>query len=260
MVILDAANDVIQTQGKTIRNEWWNNECRQHIKKKNKARFKWLQQNMRASHEAYKKLRMEANVLIRQKKKARINNKILQIEFNQKRNETRKFFQEIKTFKPQQSILPITRKDASGNTISQTEEVLAKWKEYFQNLLTIPTTLENPQQMTGGSENQDEILPPTYNEICTIINKLKTNKAAGSDNITGELIKHGRRTLKQKIYKLICNIWNTETLPTQWNNGIICPIYKKGDRLDCNNYRPIMLLNTTYKIYTILINKKDCLK
>jgi hypothetical protein len=50
---------------------------------------------------------MEANVLIRQKKKAWINNKILQIEFNQKRNETRKFFQEIKTFKPQQSILPI---------------------------------------------------------------------------------------------------------------------------------------------------------
>jgi hypothetical protein len=110
--------------------------------------------------------------------------------------------------------------------------------------------------MTGGSENQDEIPPPTYNEICTIINKMKTNEAAGSDNITGELIKHGGRTLKQKIYKLICNIWSTETLPTQWNDGIICPIYKKGDRLDCNNYRPIMLLNTTYKIYAILINKR----
>jgi hypothetical protein len=70
------------------------------------------------------------------------------------------------------------------------------------------------------------------------------------------LIKHGGRTLKQKIHKLIQNIWNTETLPAQWNEGIICPIYKRGDRLDCNNFRPIMLLNVTYKIYAILLNKR----
>jgi hypothetical protein len=43
---------------------------------------------------------MEANVLIRQKKKAWMKNKILQIEYNPKRNDTRKFFQEIKIFKP----------------------------------------------------------------------------------------------------------------------------------------------------------------
>jgi hypothetical protein len=70
------------------------------------------------------------------------------------------------------------------------------------------------------------------------------------------LIKHGGRTLKQKIYKLIQNIWNTETLPAQWKEGIICPIYKKGDRLDCSNYRSITLLNIMYKIYAILLNKR----
>jgi hypothetical protein len=113
-----------------------------------------------------------------------------------------------------------------------------------------PTTSER-------SDNRDDVARPSYNEICTIINKLKTNKAAGTDNIPGELIKHGGRTLKQKIHKLILSIWNTEALPVQWNEGIICPIYKRGDRLDCNNYRPIMLLNTTYKIYAILLNKRN---
>jgi len=183
--ITDAANEVIQTQSRTPRNEWWDEECRQHMKKKNDARSKWLQQKTRASQEAYKKMRIEANVLIRQNKKLWMNNKILQIEYNQKRNDARKFFQEIKTFKPQQLILPTTCKDTSGNTISQIDEMLARWKECFQNLLSVPTIPERLQQTSERTDNHDEIAPLTYNEICTIINKLKTNKAAGTDNITG---------------------------------------------------------------------------
>jgi len=61
------------------------------------------------------------------------------------------------------------------------------------------------------------------------------------------LLKHGGRTLKQKLYKLILITWHKEQLPQQWNEGIICPVYKKGDRLNCNNYRPITLINIAYK-------------
>ena len=51
-------------------------------------------------------------------------------------------------------------------------------------------------------------------------------------------------------------IWNNKQLPQQQNEGIICPVYKKGDRLNCNNYRPIPLLNIAYKIFAILLNKR----
>jgi len=81
--------------------------------------------------------------------------------------------------------------------------VLARWKEYFQNFLSVSITPERQQQISERTDNHNEIAPPTYNEICKIINKLKTNKAAGTDNIIGELIKFGRRTLKQKIHRLI---------------------------------------------------------
>jgi len=104
--------------------------------------------------------------------------------------------------------------------------------------------------------NSEEVPPPTYYEVNQVTEKLKIHKAAGWDNIPAELIKQGGTAVKTRIHKLIMKIWDEETLPTEWTEGIICPIYKKGDRMTCSNYRPITLLNVLYKIFSILINNR----
>jgi len=58
------------------------------------------------------------------------------------------------------------------------------------------------------------------------------------------------------MIKLILQIWNKEQVPTQWLQGIFCPIHKKADRGKCSSYRPIRLLNMGYKIFTILLNNR----
>jgi hypothetical protein len=104
--------------------------------------------------------------------------------------------------------------------------------------------------------NVEEVPPPIYYEINQVVEKLKTHKAVGLENIPAELIKQGGIELKRRIHKLIKKIWQEETVLTEWTEGIICPIYKKGDRMICSNYRPITLLNVVYKIFTILINSR----
>jgi hypothetical protein len=75
----------------------------------------------------------------------------------------------------------------------------------------------------------------------------------GSDQIPAELIKAGGETLYSEIHRLICCIWNKEELPQQWKESITVPIYKEGDKTDCNNYRGIFLLSTAYKILSNIL-------
>jgi len=42
-------------------------------------------------------------------------------------------------------------------------------------------------------------------------------------------------------------------LPEEWKESIIVPIHEKGDKTDCNNYRGISLLPTTYKILSNIL-------
>jgi len=38
-------------------------------------------------------------------------------------------------------------------------------------------------------------------------------------------------------------------LPEERKKSITVAVYKKGDKTDCNNYRGISILSTTYKLF-----------
>jgi hypothetical protein len=62
--------------------------------------------------------------------------------------------------------------------------------------------------------------------------------------------------IRSEIHKLIISIWNKEELPEKWKESVIVPVYKKGDKTDCSNYRGISLLSSTYKIlFNILLSR-----
>jgi sorting nexin-29 len=88
-------------------------------------------------------------------------------------------------------------------------------------------------------------------QSCSVID-IKTNKAPGED-ITAELIKNASGELKERLHVLICKIWRDENMPDDWKVGLIVPLFKKDDKMKCENYRGITLLNVAYKILSSII-------
>jgi hypothetical protein len=97
------------------------------------------------------------------------------------------------------------------------------------------------------------ILEPSLVEVEIAIEKLKSYKSPGADQIPSELIKAGGEILHSEICRLICSTWIKEELPQQWKLPIIVPIHKKVYKTDCNNYRGISLLSTAYKILSNIL-------
>jgi hypothetical protein len=88
----------------------------------------------------------------------------------------------------------------------------------------------------------------SYRKVEIGTENLKKYKSPGSDQILAELIQAEGETVVSVIHKLINSIWNKEESRHQSKVSFILPIHKKGDKNDCNNYRGISLLSTSYII------------
>jgi hypothetical protein len=131
---------------------------------------------------------------------------------------------------------------------------LARWRNHFSQLLNIHGV--NDVRQTEVHAAEPLVPEPSAFEVEMVIEKLKRHKSPGIHQIPAELIKAGGRIIRSEIHKLIIFVWNKEGLPEEWKESVIMPIYKKGDKTDCSNYRGISLLSITYKILSNILSSR----
>ena len=77
---------------------------------------------------------------------------------------------------------------------------------------------------------------------------MKRGKASGPDKIPAEAIKADIETSTEILHDLFEKIWEQEEIPTEWKEGYLVKLPKKGYMQDCKNYRRIMLLSVSGKV------------
>lgn len=152
--------------------------------------------------------------------------------------------------------IPIKNKE--GKMLLTKEEQNARWIEHFQETLNQPNPpalydFESEPHQPLLDVNMDDI---TQIEVNRAIKGLKRNKAAGMDEVSPELLKHGGRVVTQKLVELCNSCWQSETVPDDWRKGLIVKLPKKGNPTDCGNWRGITLLSVPGKVFCSVLLRR----
>jgi len=213
--------------------------------------MQWIQDPCQSNVDNPNKVRREVSRHFRNKKKAYLRDKFEELETNNKIQNIRDLCRGISDFKkgyqPRCNIV----KDEKGDLVADSHGIVARWRNYFSQLFNVHGVKDVGQAETHTAGS---LVPePSASEFELAIDKQKSHKSPGFDQIPAELIKAGSRTICLESHKLIISIWNKQKLPEEWKESIIVPIHKKGDKTDFNNYRGISLLPTTYEILSNIL-------
>ena len=218
--ILETAKEETGEQRKERNLDWYDEECQKVMKEKIDARKKCLNKETRKNREEYEEKRKIATKLCRRKKKEMWNKEIEEIKKANIKKNTKKNYKKIKGKDYQQQ--NIICKDERGKILMEEKDTLLSWQQYFRSLLEdelqliVESENENIEEDDDDDDDLEDTDKPTYKEIIKVIRNIKNGKAPGIDNITVELIKNGGPELLQRMYYLLIQIWDQETMPEEW--------------------------------------------
>ena len=150
--------------------------------------------------------------------------------------------------------------EIDGNKVYDKKEIANKFNSYFTNIG--PQLARDIHDVTGKNfENYLNNKPDcefhfeqiNISDVIKIIDNLSSKTSCGFDDISLKLLKYLKPVLATPITVIINQMLNTGIFPDKLKIAKIKPLYKKGDKSNFNNYRPISLLPSISKIFEKVI-------
>ncbi|VDO73041.1 unnamed protein product [Schistosoma margrebowiei] len=142
-----------------------------------------------------------------------------------------------------------------GMPITNIHLRLGRWAEFFEGQFIWPAAPATSVRLScpPWPVTTD---PPNEEEVRKELQLLRRSKSPGPDDLPPALFKDGGDFLTKELTNLFTKVWELESVPTSWNESIVVPIFKKGSRRSCNNYRGISLLPIASKLLASVILRR----
>ena len=173
-----------------------------------------------------------------------------------------------------------TLKDAGGNIISSSADLVALWRNHFSCIFKANVIDELPLAAASVDlENEDVTcdpfesyidwstydtarsfrkvgFSPTVEDVEASIAALKGDSGVGTDLLSAWLLKAGGRVVAVIVWEIIHDILDAKHVPMVWRGGRLVVLFKgKGSTTDPDNYRGILVSDHLGKILTALLQR-----
>lgn len=98
-------------------------------------------------------------------------------------------------------------------------------------------------------------IDPVFSEqvILTKLINLNTNKSTGVDKVHPKVLKECSDSLAKPLSLLFNLSYCSGRVPQLWQCANVTPLFKKGDKLNPSNYRPVSLTSVVCKVMESII-------
>ena len=100
--------------------------------------------------------------------------------------------------------------DESGQPLQKSEEKLERWKSHFEKVLKVQNVVEATVLEDLEDCSETDAPQVTREEVEQAVKKLQNGKAAGEDEIVGELLKNGGEVMIDWLLEILQDVWRTK--------------------------------------------------
>uniref|UniRef100_A0A3B5Q8Y2 Reverse transcriptase domain-containing protein n=1 Tax=Xiphophorus maculatus TaxID=8083 RepID=A0A3B5Q8Y2_XIPMA len=166
---------------------------------------------------------------------------------------SRRFWSTIRRLRGGKRCSTNTVYSGDGVLLTSTRDVVGRWAEYFEDLLN-PTNMPSTEEAEPGDSGLGS--PISGDEVTEVVKKLLGGRVPGVDEIRPEFLK-ALDVVGLCWLTRLCNVaWTSGAVPLDWQTGVVVPLFKKGDRRVCSNYRGVTLLSLPGKVYSGVLERR----
>ena len=171
------------------------------------------------------------------------------------KNNNKKAYQLVKDMTSSKQGRTTSIQDKNGKRLIEDRDILNRWTEYCSELYNHKAK-DDPEVLKHPPVTNIDSHPILQEEVEAAVKSLKPGKSAGVDNTPAELLQAGGETMIDVPLNICNKIWQTGEWATPWTQSLVITLPKKGNLLQCHNYRTISLISHASKVMlNILLNR-----